>query len=102
MSMPQRGTNHGGRAPGRRALETDNSNERIVALFDGTVLERHLVEPEELALPGSTVMVAQLDNLKLKVYMPENRYGQISALGERYPVAVDSFPGETFYGSILG
>ena len=79
--------------------ETDNSNERIVAPFDGTVLER-LVEPQEFAPPGSTVMVvAQLDNLKLKVYMPENRYGQIM-LGESYPVAVDSFPGETFYGKV--
>ncbi len=79
--------------------ETDNSNERILAPFDGTVLER-LVEPQEFAPPGSTVMVvAELDNLKLKVYMPENRYGQIM-LGERYPVAVDSFPGETFYGKV--
>ncbi len=79
--------------------ESDNSNERIVAPFDGTVLER-LVEPQEFAPPGSTVMVvAELDNLKLKVYMPENRYGQIM-LGERYPVAVDSFPGQTFYGKV--
>ncbi len=79
--------------------ESDNSNERIVAPFDGTVLER-LVEPQEFAPPGSTVMVvAELDNLKLKVYMPENRYGQIM-LGARYPVAVDSFPGETFYGKV--
>jgi HlyD family secretion protein len=79
--------------------ESDNSNERIVAPFDGTVLER-LVEPQEFAAPGSTVMVvAQLDDLKLKVYMPENRYGQIM-LGQRYPVAVDSFPDETFWGQV--
>ncbi len=79
--------------------ETNNSNERILAPFDGTVLER-LVEPQEFAPPGSTVMVvAELDNLKLKVYMPENRYGQVM-LGERYPVVVDSFPGETFYGRV--
>lgn len=80
-------------------LQTSNSNERITAPFDGVVLER-LVEPQEYAAPGSTVMVvAQLDDLTLKVYLPENRYGQIM-LGERYPVTVDSFPGETFWGKV--
>jgi HlyD family secretion protein len=79
--------------------ETANANERITSPIDGVVLER-LVEPEEFAPPGSTVMVvAQLDDLTLKVYVPENRYGQIS-LGQTYPVAVDSFPGETFHGKV--
>ena len=64
--------------------ETTNSNERITSPIDGVVLER-LVEPEEFAPPGSTVMVvAELDALTLKVYVPENRYGQIS-LGQDVP-----------------
>lgn len=79
--------------------ETMNANERITAPFDGVVLER-LVEPEEFAPPGSTVMVvAKPDDLTVKVYLPENRYGQIS-LGQTYPVSVDSFPGQTFQGKV--
>jgi len=31
--------------------------------------------------------------------VPEDRYGQI-ALGQTYPVTIDSFPGETFYGRV--
>jgi multidrug efflux pump subunit AcrA (membrane-fusion protein) len=79
--------------------EATNTNERITAPIDGVVLER-LVEPEEFAPPGSTVMViSKLDDLTLKVYVPENRYGQIE-LGQSYPVSVDSFPGETFQGKV--
>ncbi len=75
------------------------TSESIASPIDGVVLER-LVEPEELAAPGSTVMVvAPLDTLTLKIYVPENRYGQIS-LGQVFPVTVDSFPGQTFTGKV--
>ena len=74
-------------------------SEDITAPIDGVVLQR-LVEPDELVAPGSTVLVvAPLDALNLKIYVPEDRYGQIS-LGQTYPVSVDSFPGETFYGRV--
>ena len=35
----------------------------------------------------------------LTVYVPEDRYGQI-ALGQTYPVTVDSFPGQAFDGKV--
>src|SRR5258706_1207562 len=79
--------------------QASKTNERITSQIDGTVLER-LVEPNEMAAPGSTVLViAPLDQLYLKIYVPENRYGQV-ALGQSYPVTVDSFPGETFSGKV--
>lgn len=79
--------------------ETTNSNERITSPIDGVVLER-LIEPGEFAPPGSTVIVVgQLDDMTLKVYVPENRYGEIQ-LGQSYPVTVDSFPNETFQGKV--
>jgi len=79
--------------------ETTKVNEKIVSPINGVVLER-LVEPGEFAAPGSTVLVvAPLDELTLKIYVPENRYGQIS-LGQTYPITVDSFPGETFNGRV--
>ncbi len=74
-------------------------SETVTSPIDGVVLE-NLVEPDEFAAPGSTVMVvAPLDALTLKIYAPENRYGQIS-LGQVYPVTVDSFPGQTFSGKV--
>jgi HlyD family secretion protein len=74
-------------------------NEKITSPIDGVVLQR-LIEPGELAAPGVTLMViANLNDLTLKVYVPENRYGQVT-LGQMYPVTVDSFPGQTFDGTV--
>jgi len=76
-----------------------NVNEKVRSPIDGVVLER-LIEPDELITPGSTALVvAALDALTLKIYVPEDRYGQI-ALGQSYAVSVDSFPGETFQGTV--
>jgi multidrug efflux pump subunit AcrA (membrane-fusion protein) len=75
-------------------------SENITSPIDGVVLER-LVEPDEFAAPGSTVMVvASLNTLTLTIYVPEDLYGQIS-LGQSIPVTVDSFPGETFSGKVI-
>jgi len=76
-----------------------NMEEEIVSPIKGVLLER-LFEPGELASPGNVVMVvADLSKLELKVYAPEDRYGQF-ILGQAYPVTVDSFPGTTFNGII--
>jgi HlyD family secretion protein len=76
-----------------------STSENVTSPIDGVVLER-LVEPAEFAPTGSTVMVvAALDALALKIYVPEDQYGRIS-LGQVFPVAVDSFPGETFSGKV--
>jgi membrane fusion protein YbhG len=79
---------------------TASVSENITSPLAGVVLER-LVEPDEFAAPGSTVMVvASLDALTLTIYVPEDRYGQIS-LGQTIPVTIDSFPGETFNGKVI-
>lgn len=67
--------------------------------INGVVLTR-AIEPGEFASPGSILLViAQLDALTVTVYLPEDRYGQIT-LGQVYPVTVDSFPGETFQAKV--
>lgn len=76
-----------------------NVNEKVRSPIDGVILER-LVEPDEFVATGSTVLVvADLNALTLKIYVPEDRYGQI-ALGQAYAVTVDSFPAETFSGTV--
>ncbi len=54
----------------------------------------------ELAAPGlALVTIADLEQVTLTVYVPENRLGQI-CLGQRVEVRVDSFPDRVFEGRI--
>jgi HlyD family secretion protein len=55
----------------------------------------------ETASAGATLMtIANLDEVKLTVYIPENRYGRIQ-LGQEVDVAVDSFPGQVYKGEVV-
>lgn len=61
----------------------------------GTVLGR-MVEPGEVIGPGAPAMtIGQLSDLRVTVYVPEDRYGEIN-LGDVAEVQVDSFPEESF------
>ena len=66
---------------------------------DGIVLTRNLDEGEMLA-PGSVaVIIGQLQDVSLTVYIPETEYGKIK-LGDSVSITVDSFPGESFSGTV--
>jgi multidrug resistance efflux pump len=55
----------------------------------------------ETASPGAALMTAaNLDEVKLTVYIPENRYGRIQ-LGQMVTVEVDSFPGRIYEGEVI-
>jgi multidrug efflux pump subunit AcrA (membrane-fusion protein) len=78
---------------------SNGGEEQIRSTINGVVLERS-IEPGEIASPSSTLLtIASLTDLTLTVYVPEDRYGQIT-LGQTYPVAVDSFPGRSFQGTV--
>jgi len=63
--------------------------------MDGVIITRN-VEPGEFVQPGAvTFTMANLNDLTITVYVPEDQYGNIS-LGQEASVTVDSFPGETF------
>jgi membrane fusion protein YbhG len=65
----------------------------------GVVLTRS-VEPGEVVQAGLTVLsLGDLQSLRVKVYIPEDRYGQIG-LGDHASLAVDSFPGKSFDGVV--
>ena len=67
----------------------------IYASMDGTVLTRN-VEPGEFVQPGAIALtLANLSDLTITVYVPEDQYGNIK-LGQAANVTVDSFPSETF------
>ena len=65
----------------------------------GRVLEVS-VQVGELAAPGAPlVTLADLDEVELTVYVPENRLGQVQ-LGQEVEVRVDSFPDQVFAGRV--
>ena len=80
-------------------LDTQISKLVVYAPKDGVILVRN-VEPGEFVQPGSTALsMADLKELTITVYVPEDRYGQIS-LGQQAEVTVDSFPGITFSAEV--
>jgi multidrug resistance efflux pump len=72
----------------------------VHAPISGVVISRN-IEPGEVIQPGAPVMtIGQLEDLKITVYVPEDRYGRIK-LGQDAGVTVDSFPGEVFNGTVV-
>ena len=72
----------------------------VYAPLAGEILTRN-VEPGEFVQPGAvTFAMADLNNMTITVYVPEDRYGQIS-LGQAAQVSVDSFPNETFMAEVI-
>jgi multidrug resistance efflux pump len=58
------------------------------------------VHEGELALPGSTLLqIADLEEVTLTVYVPEQRLGEVQ-VGQAVQVSVDSFPDRVFAGTV--
>lgn len=58
------------------------------------------VEIGELAQAGASVLtLGQLKDLTITVYLPEDRYGEVS-LSDVADVTVDSFPNKTFNAAV--
>ncbi len=71
----------------------------IKSPLNGVVSSR-VAHEGEIATPGATLMtVADLDQVTLTIYVPENRINMV-ALGQSVDVKVDSFPDEVFQGEI--
>jgi len=80
-------------------LDTQLKKLTVYAPIDGVILTRN-VEPGEFVQPGaSAVTMADLAELTITVYVPEDHYGEIS-LGQGATVTVDSFPNETFAATV--
>ena len=72
----------------------------IRAPIDGIVLSRNLEGGEMIVPGGVTIVIGQLEEARLTVYIPEDKYGQIQ-LGQSVDITVDSFPGEDFKGQVI-
>jgi HlyD family secretion protein len=82
------------------ALEALLGRQAIAAPVDGVVLERLLL-PGELALPGWPVLVvADLSEMHLSVYLPEADLGWVS-VGTAVVIKVDAYPEREFAGEVI-
>ena len=81
------------------ALQTQVAKMTLESPIDGIVTSRS-AHSGEAALAGATLLtVANLDEVKLTVYIPENELGRVY-LGQEIEVQVDSFPGQVFTGTV--
>ncbi len=81
-------------------LEIQIEKAAVFSPMDGVVLSRNL-EIGETVTPAAVVMViGQLDEVELVVYIPETEYGNIY-LEQEVSIQVDSFPGESFTGEVV-
>ncbi len=72
----------------------------VNAPMNGVILTRN-VEPGEFVQPGATTLtIGNINELTITVYVPENRYGEIS-LGQSATLTVDSFPDMTFDATVI-
>lgn len=80
-------------------LRVQQAKFTLTSPVDGVVLDQNL-RRGELAAPAATVLtVADLREVTLMAYVPENRIGQVQ-LGQAVQVSVDSFPGQSFAGQV--
>jgi len=81
-------------------LDTQMKKLAVYAPMDGVVLTRN-VEPGEFVQPGAVALtIADLNNLTITVYVPEDQYGKI-ALGQKATVTIDAFPSESFNAEVI-
>jgi multidrug efflux pump subunit AcrA (membrane-fusion protein) len=81
-------------------LTVQRDKQIISAPVGGVVLEVN-AHKGELAVPGGTMLtLGDLDHVNLTVYVPEDKLGQVK-IGQSVAVSVDSFPGQTFEGTVV-
>ena len=82
------------------ALQVQINLLHVTSPVNGVVMTRN-IEPGEVIQPGlSGLVIGQLEELTITVYIPENRYGQVS-LGDAASLTADSFPEETFQALVI-
>ena len=88
--------------PAEAALEVISvhlSKLTAIAPVSGVVAARH-AEVGEIAQPGAPILtITQLADVTLTAYVPESKIGLVK-LGQKALSSVDSYPGETFSGTI--
>jgi multidrug resistance efflux pump len=72
----------------------------VLAPVEGIIMTRSIEVGELARAGGSAMTVGQLDDLTVKVYIPESKYGQID-LGDIVELTTNSFPDEVFEATVI-
>jgi len=75
-------------------------NADIFAPTNGVIKSKDSLVGETVGVGSPIVTVADLDHVWIRVYVPEDKYGQLK-VGQSVDVKVDSFPGQSFSGRIV-
>lgn len=97
ISQAEANLNQANAALALSQLQLDRT--KVKAAISGTLLSRSVEVGDLLPAGGVVMTIAQLDNLNLTVYLPENQYGKIQ-VGQQVEIKVDSFAGKIFSGEV--
>ncbi len=82
-----------------RRLETQVGELKVLSPLDATVLTKAVEAGEVVAAGKPLVLLGDLDNPWIKIYVPETSLGKVK-LGAPARVLVDSFPSQPFHGTV--
>ena len=82
-----------------RLIDAQISKLTLTAPMDGIVTSRGAQTGETAMAGASLLTIANLDQVTLVIYVPENHVGQVQ-LGQEVEVRVDSFPERAFVGHV--
>lgn len=72
---------------------------QVQSPVDGVILYRNIDKGETITAGENVMTIAQLEEVNLVVYIPEEYYGQIQ-LGQSVLISSDSYPAEKFEGKV--
>jgi HlyD family secretion protein len=82
-----------------RLVDAQIAQLTLTAPMDGIVTSRSAQVGETATAGAPLLTIANLDEVTLVIYVPENRVGQVRS-GQEVEVRVDSFPAQVFVGHV--
>jgi len=82
-----------------RLIDAQIAQLTLTGPMDGVITSRSSQAGETAAAGAPLLTIANLDEVTLVIYIPENRIGQVR-VGQEVEVQVDSFPERTFVGEV--
>jgi HlyD family secretion protein len=83
-----------------RLVDAQIAQLTLTAPMDGIVTSRSAQVGETATAGAPLLTIANLDEVTLVIYVPENRVGHVR-LGQEVEVQVDSFPAQVFVGHVM-
>lgn len=82
-----------------KTAEVRHQDTMLYAPLDGVVLRKNIEQGETVAAGIPVVTIGDLEKPWIKVYVKEDRLARVK-LGQRAEIAVDSFPGKKYEGTV--